>query len=68
MAYQCRGCSYRGERFPAGACPACGSADVRSIARAPLRQTEARKPFRISFASALWLLLLVLLYRQFFPG
>lgn len=64
MAYQCQDCSFQGTYFKGGRCPGCGSADIRKLGAAPPRQPMARKPYRLMLACALWLYLLVEIYRQ----
>ena len=66
MMFQCKDCSYRGTRSEAGACPACGSFNLASAGKRPGGPTTVRKPYRLALLAAVWLLWLVLLYRQFF--
>jgi predicted ATP-dependent serine protease len=63
MAYRCLSCSHKGARFPAGACPGCGSFNIRKVAdKKP--EPVARKPYRLVLALVLWLYLVVEIYRQ----
>ncbi len=64
MSYQCQTCSYRGSRFPEGACPACGSRKVARTADKQTRPRRTRKPFLLLFCIALWLYLIVDIYRK----
>lgn len=53
MSYQCRACSYSGQKFPRGVCPACGSAQVLKAASAPAG-TARRKPWSLLALIGLW--------------
>jgi len=55
MSYQCQECGYKGRSFTGGVCPACGSYKVKS--GRPIKQTEARKPYRLALSIALWIYL-----------
>ena len=65
MTYQCRMCSYTGEYFPNGACPGCGSRNIRPVSRTGGRQPRARKPYMLALCAALWFYLIVLLWEKF---
>lgn len=64
-SYQCIDCSYSGQTFKAGACPACGSHNIR---RTGAVDDSAKKPkksrLRLVFAVGLWLVLAVLVYQK----
>ncbi|HLS99393.1 MAG: hypothetical protein WDA10_11310 [Porticoccaceae bacterium] len=64
MTYQCQDCSYQGTVFKGGRCPGCGSVNIRTLAPRQARPPLARKPYRLLLACALWLYLLVAIYRQ----
>jgi hypothetical protein len=52
MAHICLDCSFKGTRFPQGACPACGSRNISSGEK----DTQAKPPSRWSLfvLFALW--------------
>ncbi|MCK9505145.1 MAG: hypothetical protein M0Q95_13315 [Porticoccaceae bacterium] len=64
MSYQCLVCSYKGRHFPGGACPGCGSFNVRKLDN-PEQPSKpvARKPYRLMLAVALWFYLLVEIWK-----
>lgn len=62
MAYQCLDCSHRGKRFPQGACPACGSHNVRSDQSREKTLSKPRPPYVLMFLIAVWLFVL---YQQY---
>ena len=64
MAYQCLACTYKGERFPGGVCPGCGSAHIKNLSAAPQKQPVARKPYRLGLAIALWIYLLIEIFKK----
>lgn len=64
MTYECRACSYKGRMFRGGVCPGCGSADIVRRTSAGGAPVGARKPYLLLLACALWLYLLVDLYRK----
>jgi predicted RNA-binding Zn-ribbon protein involved in translation (DUF1610 family) len=64
VAYKCNDCSYQGQRFSGGRCPACGSAD---IARVNAQKEQGEKPpSRISllFCLVLWFALAGLIIQK----
>ena len=63
MAYTCIDCSYKGNKFVNGACPACGSANVRGEILGAGEEKE-KKPYRLIVAIVLWLVFVVELYRK----
>ncbi|MGD9660780.1 MAG: hypothetical protein AB7U63_05860 [Porticoccaceae bacterium] len=64
MEYECLVCSYRGRHFPGGACPGCGSFKVRKLdGTGQQPKPVARKPYRLMLALALWLYLLVEIWK-----
>ena len=66
MTFQCKACSFKGKQFAGGACPACGSFNIRTLAKPPREPTvKMRSPFRLAFLAAIWILWIVLVYRQY---
>jgi hypothetical protein len=65
MAYTCIDCSYKGNKFVNGSCPACGS---RNVKRLKVDADEAEKPparpYRLIAAVILWLVFIVELYKK----
>lgn len=64
MLHQCLDCTYKGQLFPGGACPACGSFRLRKVAAEKPPKPMARVPFRLLLAVALWLYLIVEVYKR----
>lgn len=64
MIYQCRACSYKGRLFRGGVCPGCGSADIARRTPATDAPAKVRKPYLLLLACALWLYLLMDIYRK----
>ena len=54
--YQCQDCTYKGKQFIAGACPGCGSKNIRKIVkqRPDEDKPAARRSYRMILAWALW--------------
>lgn len=68
MTYQCQMCSYKGVFFKGGVCPGCGSSNIKKLASAAKTPApKVRKPYMLLLACALWLFLLVEIYRKW-PG
>lgn len=53
MSYQCRACSYAGQKFPQGVCPACHSTQVNKI-KPQVATTNRRKPWSLLVLACLW--------------
>lgn len=67
MHYYCKDCTHKAKQFPGGHCPACGSSNIMRVGKKAIEmKAEARKPFRISLATFLWIYLAIGVYRQFF--
>ncbi|MCR8922450.1 hypothetical protein NO559_06680 [Dasania sp. GY-MA-18] len=65
MLYQCADCSYKGKTFNSGACPACGSNNIkRSQPDAPQAEAAKPKPYRLIAALVLWLIFMLELYKK----
>ncbi|WP_339669193.1 hypothetical protein [Dasania marina] len=64
MDYHCLDCSYQGKKFISGACPACGSNNIRRAQQDISTPVAKPKPYRLIAAVALWLLFLVELYKK----
>jgi len=65
MDYHCVDCSYRGKKFLSGACPACGSNNIRRInVTADDSPVPTAKPYRLITAMVLWLFFIVEVYRK----
>lgn len=64
MGYQCVDCSYKGKKFVGGACPACGSNNVRRETSDAKQEKPKVKPYRLVFAVALWLFFIVEVYKK----
>jgi DNA-directed RNA polymerase subunit RPC12/RpoP len=65
MAYHCLDCSHRGQRFPNGACPACGSHNIRSDQQRSKVLAKPRPPYVLLLCIAIWLFVI---YRQYFAA
>lgn len=59
MIYKCLDCSHEGSYFPDGACPGCGSLNIRRLKTTGGKPLPARKPYRAMFALALWVYLVL---------
>lgn len=55
LGYTCRDCSYEGRNFRQGRCPACGSADIKSLGSA--EEDKPRGPLSLIICIGLWLFL-----------
>ena len=64
MAYQCVDCSYKGKKFPQGACPSCGSNNIRGLKIKKDLPDKVAKPYRLVFAAALWCYLGFEIYKK----
>lgn len=65
MTYQCQNCSYKGVFFKGGVCPGCGSSNIKKLTPASTdTPPKVRKPYMLMLACALWLYLLVEIYRN----
>ena len=64
MAYQCLDCTYTGDRFPGGRCPGCGSARVVNLSSRQERRPVARKSYRLALAFALWVYLIIEIWKK----
>lgn len=61
--YQCKDCSFSGQRFKQGLCPACGSANVQS---SKAQQDEKpRGPLGLLICSALWIYLAFAIWQRY---
>ena len=65
MALRCLDCGYRGKKFPAGKCPACGSFKISGLSKAKDEQPPARLSFRLAMLVAVWGYFLYSLYEFF---
>jgi len=63
MIYKCKACSFEGAFFKQGMCPACGSHHILRQDKTPPKP-PARKPFRLALALALWVYLILEIYRN----
>lgn len=57
MTHKCLDCSYEGNYFPEGACPGCGSLNIRRPGGEGSKPLPKRKPYRAILALALWIYL-----------
>jgi hypothetical protein len=59
MNYQCLDCTYKGNLFPGGKCPGCGSPNIKRIEKpGEPAAPKTRKSYRASLAWVLWVYLL----------
>lgn len=65
MRYQCRECSYRGERAgQAGSCPACGSFNMAREGSGDEDQAAPKRTWQLRLLIGLWGLLAVLILHK----
>lgn len=60
---ECLDCSYRGTKFDAGACPACGSLRIVKPQPAP-SASATRKPVQLVLLVVLWSYLFYLIWQN----
>ena len=68
MPYQCLDCSYKGDSFPDGVCPGCGSHYIRKLSRKKNDLPITGKPYRLILAVVLWIYLLFEIYKNIAGG
>ncbi len=68
MSYCCADCSHKGNRFPGGGCPACGSNNVKrqNAGNIAKNQMKARGPFKQALNFTLWLMFGWLVYDSYY--
>ncbi len=68
MSYQCRDCSYRGQKSgPSGECAACGSFNVQRGTDPTTTESPSGKKFQRAALVISWtVLLLMILHKIFF--
>ena len=54
MSYHCLDCSYKGNKFINGSCPACGSRNIKSSKPAAETEQPTQKPYRLIAMIILW--------------
>ena len=62
--YKCISCTYKAKVFPGGRCPGCGSPKIQRLDRPGPKPAKASRPYRMVLASALWLYLFYVGFRQ----